>query len=338
MTPLQLNFTSFEVKKEESTKKDDHGMILREIVKESRSMADILRRVGISLTGNNYAWIKKRIRELVIDTSHFYTKKELSRIATSSLRRTSDHFLRVFEIHETLPTAAKLRRSLIEIGVEYKCKICGLLPEWNGMKLTLQVDHIDGNKFDSRSENLRFLCPNCHTQTPTFCGGNLSKKKNRVHCAVCGTVISQTAKICRHCLTEQVKLHGRPECRKVTRPSYVELDYMVSCMPMTRIGEKFGVSSVTVGKWADSYGIQFRKPRKEKVDHKPRLLRSVIDGELWCGGGKHFAPLKNFSKCSSDKLGYYSTCRECRKKEKGRSKKNGDVAESGLLHCPAKAA
>ncbi len=331
MMPSQMDFTSSEIEKEEHSNQDDHGMILRTIVKESRSVADVLRRIGVKLSGNNFAWIKKRIRDLSIDTSHFYTKKELSKIATSALRKKADHFLRVFDVHESLPTASKLRRSLTEIGVEYKCKLCGLLPEWNGMPLTLQVDHIDGNKFDSRSENLRFLCPNCHTQTPTFCGGNLSKKKKRVHCAVCGTVISQTAEICRRCLTKQIKLQGRPESRKVTRPSAVELDAMISCMPMTKIGEQFGVSSVAVGKWADFYGIQFRRLRKEKTERTPRLLRSVINGELWCGGGKHFASTDDFSKCSKNKLGYYSSCRHCRKQQKGRSRKNGGLTESGIV-------
>ena len=44
-----------------------------------------------------------------------------------------------------------------------KCQI------WNDKKLSLQLDHINGDNSDNRLENLRFLCPNCHTQTETYC-------------------------------------------------------------------------------------------------------------------------------------------------------------------------
>ena len=52
--------------------------------------------------------------------------------------------------------------------MEYKCAICGNIGEWNGKQLVLQLDHINGDHFDNRLENLRFLCPNCHSQTETF--------------------------------------------------------------------------------------------------------------------------------------------------------------------------
>lgn len=67
---------------------------------------------------------------------------------------------------------AVLRRALRERGKLYVCAQCGLLPIWRGGELTLQIDHINGVGWDDRFENLRFLCPNCHSQTDTYCGRN----------------------------------------------------------------------------------------------------------------------------------------------------------------------
>lgn len=49
-----------------------------------------------------------------------------------------------------------------------KCKSCELKAEWNGKKLVLQLDHIDGNSDNNHPSNLQLLCPNCHSQTETF--------------------------------------------------------------------------------------------------------------------------------------------------------------------------
>lgn len=66
-----------------------------------------------------------------------------------------------------------LRQRVLRDGwLPYICSKCGNEGTWNGEPLTLQVDHINGISDDHRKENLRFLCPNCHTQTPTHGGKN----------------------------------------------------------------------------------------------------------------------------------------------------------------------
>lgn len=66
-----------------------------------------------------------------------------------------------------------LKKRLIEEKIiPYECTICGNKGEWNNYPLTLQLDHINGINNDNRKENLRFLCPNCHSQTTTFSGRN----------------------------------------------------------------------------------------------------------------------------------------------------------------------
>ena len=69
-----------------------------------------------------------------------------------------------------------LRRALIEAGVPYKCVArdkCvarGVQDEWCGLPLILHVDHIRGDPSDSRLQEVRFLCPNCHSPTPSWAG------------------------------------------------------------------------------------------------------------------------------------------------------------------------
>lgn len=69
--------------------------------------------------------------------------------------------------------------NLLYSGREYKCEKCGIT-EWQGSKITLEVDHIDGNHGNNHLDNLRFLCPNCHSQTETYCGRNSNTGKNKV--------------------------------------------------------------------------------------------------------------------------------------------------------------
>lgn len=88
-------------------------------------------------------------------------------------KRTSDPFVK-----GSLPIGSgTLRKKILKDKLLlYKCALCNLEPFWNGKTLTLQLDHIDGDKTNNLLSNLRFLCPNCHQQTDTWGPGNHLRK------------------------------------------------------------------------------------------------------------------------------------------------------------------
>lgn len=149
---------------------------LREAVDNSISYAGVLRHLGIKQSGGMQGHLKNMIvNRFKIDTSHFTGKGHLKG-SHSSNRMTSKEILVLKAPGSNKEKSTRLKRALLEEGVEYVCADdrCGIGDEWNGKKIVLQVDHVDGNNLDNRIGNLRFLCPNCHSQTPTF--GRISKK------------------------------------------------------------------------------------------------------------------------------------------------------------------
>ena len=72
-----------------------------------------------------------------------------------------------------------IKRNIIKYNlIPYECATCKNQGKHNGLDLTLQLDHINGIKVDQTLSNLRFLCPNCHSQTQTYAGGNRKKVKS----------------------------------------------------------------------------------------------------------------------------------------------------------------
>lgn len=86
----------------------------------------------------------------------------------------------VFVVNSTYARHNIKKRVLQQKLIPCICQSCGIGETWNNKKLVLQLDHINGINNDNRIENLRFLCPNCHSQQETFSARNIKKKNASV--------------------------------------------------------------------------------------------------------------------------------------------------------------
>lgn len=141
---------------------------LARAVEESVSVAGVLRILGIPLAGGSQAHVARRIKAAGLETGHFLGQAH-GRGKPARHRLSPDEVLRVLPPGSYRIKAPTLRRALIAKGVPEICATCGGQPEWCGKPLRLIVDHRNGDWLDNRLENLRFLCPNCHAQTVTWC-------------------------------------------------------------------------------------------------------------------------------------------------------------------------
>lgn len=141
---------------------------LAQAVAASLSMAEVLRRLGIKQAGGSQAHISRRVKTLGLDTSHF--RRQAHNAGKPSPNRSApEQVLRLLPPGSGRIKTPQLRRALIAMGVPERCAECGRQPVWREKPLRLIIDHRNGDWLDNRLENLRFLCPNCHAQTPTWC-------------------------------------------------------------------------------------------------------------------------------------------------------------------------
>lgn len=230
---------------------------LEELVKDSYSYAEVLRKAGRKPSGGNNSHLKHKIEEYQIDTLHF-KGRGWSRGLTkeTDARITSNRKYSIEELFIENNTVARsvVRRYIIDLSLlPYICIECGNNGTWRDKIIALELEHKNGVNNDDRLENLCFLCPNCHAATETYGGKNnrTSEEKNpRTKICQCGKSIFPSSQLCADC--------NKLNSRIVDRPSREELKFLIRTIPFTTLGKQFGVSDNAIRKWCDMYNL----PRK----------------------------------------------------------------------------
>jgi len=218
---------------------------LQKITNESKSLTEILKKLEKNCNKTSFSTLKRVLLQLKINYSHIpvgINSNKNRKFLTKNISLTE------VLVENSSYKRGSIKKRLIEEGYFiYKCVECGLKNEWNNKKLVLQLDHINGIPNDNRIENLRFLCPNCHSQTPTFAGrasrketfGKPSHKLKDKKCPNCNVLICDVAERCGNC---------RIRPKKINWPPFVEIEDMLKEMPMTAVAKKLGVSDNAVKK------------------------------------------------------------------------------------------
>lgn len=193
---------------------------LQALLDNAESLQAVLRKFNPTPSSGNYRTLMKRIERDGLDLTKLIENRHKFMSKLSVSRRSA--------IGPQLTTSSKvckctLKKKLRREGLlPNHCAICLLKDTWQGSPIVLQLDHINGNNTDNSLTNLRWLCPNCHSQTSTFCGKN-----------------------------KQVAPKAKVELKKRRRKfdiSGPELEKLTLLHPLTAIGQMFDVSDNAVRK------------------------------------------------------------------------------------------
>ena len=232
---------------------------LQALLDSSNSYCDVMRKLDINANnGGNYRTLVKKIKvnnlstKLLDDnrTKYGFTPRRSNKI-------TDDE---IFIENSSYFNRGKIKIKLVnDYNFKYECSECGIGDTYNDKNITLQLDHINGVNDDNRIFNLRFLCPNCHSQTTTYSGKKCNKArrittitstKTIKQCA-CGKLIQSTSDSCVDCV---------PLTYKIKWPTVEEISKLVWEIPTTKLAIRLGVSDTAVKNFC----------KKNKVVKPPR--------------------------------------------------------------------
>lgn len=263
------------------------------IVKESLSLAEVLRKLELREIGGNYSTIKKYISKYKIDTSHFTGQgwnKGKSYTDETGLIKLEDILQEDIKYKSNT-----LKYRLIAANLKQDiCENCGCGDEWMGKPITLELHHINGNHYDNRIENLQILCPNCHSQTsshrrPKFVieGRKLYQKKEKQMsiCPNCGkefTITHNNSKYCSlECYHEYISKLGNNIKLNVNNKSYNKEyfeELITTCSTISEMSKKINLSRTSIRKYLEEFDLldRFKSEYSKHLHNKP-IIQYTLD-------------------------------------------------------------
>jgi hypothetical protein len=143
---------------------------LETAVRTSQTYSEVLRKIGASITsGGVQLHVRQRIAILELDTSHFAKRGEnIGNRHRGLCKAIPPKQVLIKRAEGKRERTERLRRAMLAVGIPQMCAVCSIR-SWQDKPLTLEIDHVDGDCLNNESDNVRFLCPNCHSQTSTYC-------------------------------------------------------------------------------------------------------------------------------------------------------------------------
>ena len=217
---------------------------LQKIINESSAITEVLKKLGLDPYAGNHKTLHARIQEDKINIKELTNKRNKQRSkhlkTLQSTNKMSNDQIFCLNTHRS---SKNLKRRIInENLLPCHCAICGIKNTWNHKPLSLQLDHIDGDKKNNQLSNLRLLCPNCHSQTDNFAGRKARKKR---FCNQCKKPIKTKNKYCEECLSKVLgnKTRKFNPSKEHLSKTIVNFNYNICA-----VGRHFGVSDNAIRK------------------------------------------------------------------------------------------
>jgi len=310
-----------EIGKFQKIRKAYYGMIIQ----QSSNWNDVISR--LKLNDVSPYMLSEYLDSIAIDYSNIKdTQKDIEHRINNNNRKNIT-FKDVFGENSTASRSNVKKLLIEEFKWKYECSHCHVSKWTNDLFedkiISLELDHINGINNDNRVENLRLLCPICHSFTETYRGRNTEKAKKeptKDYCSGCDSQISKNSVMCVHCNNkhrlENIANHHDK------KPSYDDLLHNFRSFKET--ANLYSVSLYTIRKWFQEYDPEYSK--------KIKLIKTKLNT------GKNYHKQNNCKNCNTLIYNVSTYCNDCEKLNRMKTKreKEGLPAENLTLNKETK--